>query len=148
MNNPEQPRTNVYVMIRYVNKIEVTEAKYLSSATVIKKAGVMIPDGVSFTGIDMVGLASLDISDKINNKERIFSSKLVAFLPERIEIADRKLCFRITTVQNETFLMGTGARPFPVVELSETVPDSVGSRCGCTMTVTYTSTIPVLSILL
>lgn len=134
-------------MIKYVNRIEAIEASQLSSATVIKRTGIVLPEGADFTEMKIVGLASIEMSDKISNKQRIFTTKLVAFLPEKVEIANHKLCFRARTVQNEEFLIGTGSRPFPVVELSDSIPGSVSTKCGCTLTVTYTSTIPMLSIL-
>lgn len=134
-------------MIRYVNKIEMVEAREISSAIVINKSGISLPQGVEFVTLDTAGLSAIEISDKISNKERVFTTKMVAFLPKRPEIGNKKLCFRITTVQNERFMIGTGVRPFPVIELSDAYPNVPSSKCGCTMTVTYTNIIPMLSVL-
>lgn len=134
-------------MIRYVNKIEMIEAKHLSSSTIIKKTGIVIPEDVEFTPVETIGLSSIEISDTIKNKERIFTSKLQAFLPKILDIGNKKLCFRVTTVQKEVFVLGTSYRPFPIIELNDNYPNTPASKCGCTMTVTYTNTIPMLSVL-
>ena len=78
--------------------------------TVVKKQFALVPPAANFTRLPMVGLASVEVSDKIENKQRVFVSKLAVFLPERFEVGNKKLCFRLRTVSGEYFMLGSGDR--------------------------------------
>lgn len=120
------------------------EAKHLINSTILDNSSVLLEVYRPFESLDTIGLSAVESSDKIENKVRIYSSKLTALIPERLEIGNKKMCFRVTTVSGEQFLIGTDQRPFPIVTFSENYPNSVSTKCGCTMTVTYSNTIPML----
>lgn len=121
------------------------ESKHLVNSTIVNNSGIFLDIYRPFDELDTIGLSSVESSDKIDNKVRVYTSKLVSFLPERIKAGNKKLCFRVTTVSGERFLIGTDKAPYPVVTFNETYPNSPSAKCGCTMTVTYSNTIPMLS---
>lgn len=131
-------------VLKYIKKVEVIEAKHLVNSTIINNASVLLQFYRPFSVLNTVGLSSVETSDKIENKVRIHTCKLTALLPERFEVGNEKLCFRVTTVSGERFLIGTDKRPFPIVTFTENYPNSASTRCGSTMTVTYSNTIPML----
>ena len=100
LNNPEQQRTNLkngnmMDLIRYINKVEVIDAKYLASSTFFGK-GVKLDDALTFVPLCTIGLATFEISEKVESKNRVFHHSLKAKLSERIDVENRKLCFRLT----------------------------------------------------
>lgn len=144
LNNSEQQRTDMNSILKHIKKVELIEAKHLVNSAIINNNAILLQIYRPFSKLETVGLSSVEISDKIENKVRIYTSKLTALLPETFEVGNRKLCFRVTTVSGEQFLIGTDKRPFPVVTFSENYPNSTSARCGSTMTVTYSNTIPML----
>lgn len=120
------------------------EAKHLVNSTIINNNSILLQIYRPFSDLNTVGLSPVEMSDKIENKVRIYTSKLTALLPERFEVGNRKLCFRVTAVSGEQYLIGTDKRPFPIVTFNENYPNSTSTRCGSTMTVTYSNTIPML----
>ena len=97
--------------IHYISRVEYCEVRELTAMTVVKKQFALVPPAANFTRLPMVGLASVEVSDKIENKQRVFVSKLAVFLPERFEVGNKKLCFRLRTVSGEYFMLGSGDRP-------------------------------------
>lgn len=133
--------------IHYINRVEYCEVRELAAMTVVKKQFVLVPPAANFTRLPMVGLASVEVSDKIENKQRVFVSKLAVFLPERFEVSNKKLCFRLRTVSGEYFMLGSGDRPYSIITSTDTIPDTPSSRCGSAMVVTYTGILPLLRIM-
>lgn len=131
-------------ILKHIKKVEIIETKHLTNSTIINDNSILLQIYRPFSILDTVGLSSVETSDKIENKVRIHTSKLTALLPERFEVGNKKLCFRVTTVSGERFLIGTDKRPFPIITFSENYPNSASIRCGSTMTVTYSNTIPML----
>ena len=66
---------------------------------------------------------------------------------EKLLPGSKKYCFKVTTVTGSEFLIGSADKPYPVIENSESFPSAPGGKSGATVTVTYTSTIPMLAIL-
>ena len=77
--------------IHYISRVEYCEVRELTAMTVVKKQFALVPPAANFTRLPMVGLASVEVSDKIENKQRVFVSKLAVFLPERFEVGNKKL---------------------------------------------------------
>ena len=101
--------------IHYISRVEYCEVRELTAMTVVKKQFALVPPAANFTRLPMVGLASVEVSDKIENKQRVFVSKLAVFLPERFEVGNKKLCFRLRTVSGEYFMLGSGDRPYSLI---------------------------------
>ena len=131
-------------VLKYIKRVEIIEAKHLVNSTIINNNSVLLQIYRPFSILGTVGLSSVETGEKIENKVRIHTYKLIALLPERFEVGNKKLCFRVTTVSGERFLIGTDKRPFPIVTFSENYPNSTSTRCGSIMTVTYSNTIPML----
>lgn len=120
------------------------EAKHLINSTIVNNDSILLEVYRPFDLLEAIGLSTVETSDKIENKVRIHTSKLTALLPCKIEVGNKKLCFRVTTVSGERFLIGTDKKPYPVITFNENFPNSASSKCGCIMSVTYSNTIPML----
>lgn len=92
--------------IHYISRVEYCEVRELTAMTVVKKQFALVPPAANFTRLPMVGLASVEVSDKIENKQRVFVSKLAVFLPERFEVGNKKLCFPASDCVRRIFYAG------------------------------------------
>ena len=134
-------------LLKNIRRVECIEAYHLQHSDIIADRGVWLNVYQQFTPIDTIGLSSVEISDKIENKQRVFTTKLTMFRSEKLMPGAKKLCFRVTTVTGSQFLIGCADKPYPVIQNEETFPSSDSGKSGVTVTVTLTSLIPMLSIL-
>lgn len=134
-------------LIQNIKKVECIEAYHLQHSDIIADRGVWLNVFQQFSPISTVGLSSVEISDKIENKQRIFTTKLTMFRTIKLLPGAKKLCFRVTTVTGSSFLIGCADKPYPVIQNEETFPSAAGGKSGVTVTVTLTSLISMLAIL-
>ena len=134
-------------LLKNICRVEIIEAYHLQHSDIIAERGVWLNVYQQFSQIDTIGLSSVEISDKIENKQRIFTTKLTMFRKEKLLPGAKKLCFRVTTVSGSQFLIGCADKPYPVIQNEESFPSAASGKSGATVTVTLTSTIPMLSIL-
>ena len=126
-------------LIRYINKVEVIDAEYLASSTFFSK-GVKVDDALTFVPLCTIGLATFEISEKVESKNRVFHHSLKAKLSERIDVGNRKLCFRLTAVDGSQYMLGSDSRPYPVIGQSDSHPSDAGQPCAVMLDVTWKST--------
>lgn len=90
----------------------------------------------TFRDMDIVGLGKGEITEKWESNELVYETKITFFVKEIIPARDF-LCYRITTVNGESYLMGTNTRPFSIREYKRTIPDQVTQKQGYDVTITY-----------
>lgn len=134
-------------MLQNIKKVECIEAYHLQHSDIISDRGIWLNVFQQFSTISTIGLSSVEISDKIENKQRIFTTKLTMFRTAKLLPGSKKLCFRVTTVTGSQFLIGCADKPYPIIQNDENLPSADTGKSGVTVTVTLTSTIPMLSIL-
>lgn len=125
--------------ITYINKVEKIDAGQLASSTFLSK-GVSLEDGLAWEKVCLVGLAALEIEEKVEAKSRIFHHSLKAKLSDRIEVANHKWCFRLTAVDGSQYIVGTSSRPYPMVKQVDSHPSEASSSCAVMMEVDWRST--------
>lgn len=130
-----------------INSIRIIETKLLQNLIIIPGTGVMLNYWRYFTQLPLVNLASMEVTSKVENKSRLFTTTIKALLSEHFDVANRKLAFMVTTVSGDRFLVGTAESPFPVANTSDVFPDKPADQSGCTLTVEYTDTIGLLPVL-
>lgn len=134
-------------VISNINRISFIETRRLRNITVIPGRGVMMNYWRDFAELPLVNLASMEISSKVENKSRLFTTSIKALLSEHFDIANRKLAYLVTTVLGDRYLVGTDESPFPVSNTTDTFPDKASDTSGCTLSVEYTDSIGLLPVL-
>ncbi|MBR3897495.1 MAG: hypothetical protein IKJ42_10905 [Bacteroidaceae bacterium] len=102
---------------------------------------------VPWVDLCSVGLSKMELSDKIENKVRMYTTKLTCHLLEECQVGNRKLVFLAVTVLGKEFLVGTSDRPYPIVTQKRMMPDAPSGVSDTEMTVTFTSTHPALTVI-
>lgn len=133
--------------IKNIIKIEVTEAENLKSVVFPARHLCILPQDVEFRQIHCKNPSSCEISDKVESKVRIFTSKLTFKSCEQIDCDGLPLAYRVTTADGCRYLIGRDHRPFPVLTRSELMPSSHTDSSLITYTVTWSDTIKPLQII-
>ena len=133
-------------VIKNIKSISFIESRMLSHITIIPGVGVTLNYWRDWQELPVVGLSECVVTSSVENKSRLFKTKLTAFLCRHFEVNGRHLSFIITTVDGERFLIGTNEPPYPVVNTEDIMPSRETVRSGCSLTVEYTDTVGLLPI--
>ena len=125
--------------VKYIKMVETIDASQLASCTFFSK-GVKLVDSLPFVPLCTFGLSTFEISEKVESKNRVFHHSLKAKLSERIDVGNRKLCFRLTAVDGSQYMLGSDSRPYPVIGQSDSHPSDAGQSCAVMLDVTWKST--------
>lgn len=122
---------------RFITKLERVLVSDLAEASFIQNLGVMLPATLTTEKIEIIGLASLQVDDKVENKGLFQTAKLTATLGCRIDTGVKKYAYLCTDDQGERTLIGSSSRPYAITTFSDVHPESGASRAAVTMTVNY-----------
>ena len=133
--------------IKNIIKVEITEAENLKSVVFPMDQRCIVPSDANFRPIQCKVPSSCEISDKVESKVRIFTSKLTFKSCEQIDPNYRPLAFRITTADGCRYLIGNEHRPFPVLSRTENMPGSHTDSSLITYVATWTDILKPLQII-
>lgn len=85
--------------------------------------------------------ASMTITDKIENGQRIFQTKLVFKTCKSDLQGARGLAFLAETIDGDKYLIGNNDRPYPVITASENHPNNYADSQLTEYVVTWNSTL-------
>jgi len=108
-------------IITAVDRIPVTSLVGMSR---VSKTGVKLPYGINWQPLAIKPHAQLSISDKVEDKNTVWTVKLVFKTCE--EFGDRgHWAYRCKLVDGSYRLIGTDERPYPVASVLENMPENV-----------------------
>lgn len=131
----------------HIKKIEYIEARYLADIVVVKNTGVLLQKWRNFQTLPTIDLSSLTSETKVVDRETIFTLKLSAELPETFSVAGRHLCYRLTTISDGQFLMGTNDRPYVITNVEDNYPAVVTQKSITKLSAEYSNIFGLLAIL-
>lgn len=127
--------------VAYCPCSELSGMKFLGSSI------CKIPQNVNFTKINnLVGLAAVKMEDEVKNRQRIYSITLTFQVACKRVVPLKHQSFLLTTVSGERLLVGTDARPYPIIKESNPYPDKPGDSVLKTVTVSWNTLHPMLAI--
>lgn len=134
-------------LLQNINKLEYIDTRYLANILLLANDKVTLRYWRNFQTLPLVGLASMDVSQSIDNGSRLTTVKITArscadFSP----MGNQHLAWRITTVQGDQYLVGTTEQPFPVVTVANDFPDKATERSGITVSVSWRTPLDLLHI--
>ena len=133
--------------IKNILKVEVTEASNLKDVTFPARNLCIIPSDTEFRQISAKSPSSCEITDKVESKVRIFTSKLTFKSCEQIDDDGSPLAYRVTTADGISYLIGRDHQPFPVLTRTENMPSSLTETSLVTYTVTWNDILKPLQII-
>lgn len=100
-----------------------------------------------FHALCLDGLAQVEVSEAVEDGSRLTTVRLTAHTTEDWHVDDRRLCWRVATVDGRQFLIGLDEQPWPVTTVADAYPDKATDRSGKTITVTWTTRLGLLEII-
>lgn len=132
-------------MNKYIKKVEWCNARHLYLAVPLTdNIHVCCVDYMPYEELPVVGLASLEVSDAVDNGVRLWTSKLTATLPSRPAVPNVPKSFRLTATDGTVYLLGLSERPYPVVTVKDDHPAVTKGICACTITAVLSGPVPAL----
>ena len=108
-------------IITAIDRIPVTSLVGMSR---VSKTGVKLPYGINWQPLAIKPHAQLSISDKVEDKNTVWTVKLVFKTCE--EFGDRgRWAYRCKLVDGSYRMIGTDERPYPVASVLENMPENV-----------------------
>lgn len=150
MNNLAQLCTNFNNMtqlLQNINRVEFIETRYLNGIVLLSDHEVSLQYWRNFTELCLVGLASVEVSQNIENNSRLTTVKLTAQTTSDFNVDHRRLAWRVTTVDGNQYLIGINEQPFPLTTVADNFPDKATERSGKTVTATWQTNLDLLKIM-
>ena len=108
-------------IITEVDRVPVTSLVGMSR---VSKTGVKLPYGINWQPLAIKPHAQLSISDKVEDKNTVWTVKLVFKTCE--EFGDRgRWAYRCKLVDGSYRLIGSNERPYPITSVLENMPENV-----------------------
>lgn len=124
----------------YIKKIEYCAAYHLKRAIILPAQAIaLVREPMPWQELPLVGLASLEVTDEVENGVRIYTSKLTATLCKPFLHPKRPFAFRLTDVQGRQYVLGIVQLPFPLVTQTDNIPDTPSSATAYHLTIQHTA---------
>lgn len=108
-------------IITAVDRIPVTSLVGMSR---VSKTAVKLPSGISWQQLTIKPHAQLSISDKVEDRNTVWTAKLVFKTCEEFGDRDRWV-YRCRLLDGRYRLIGTDERPYPIASVLESMPENV-----------------------
>lgn len=110
--------------IQIITAVDRIPVNSLVGMSRVSKTGVKLPYGINWQPLAIKPHAQLSISDKVEDKNTVWTVKLVFKTCE--EFGDRgRWAYRCKLVDGSYRLIGTDERPYPVASVLENMPENV-----------------------
>lgn len=134
-------------VLHNISKLAFIETRLLQNITIAHGAGVYLNYWRNFEELPLVGLANCEVTSKVENRTKLFSTSLTAQLSEHFDARERHLAFLATCVDGERYLIGNNEIPYPIVNTTDTLPGRETDKSGCSLTIEFTDTLGLLPVL-
>lgn len=124
--------------MRIVTKVERTLCHGLSGVTRTGSGTVSVPEGVVWEEINTRKHPSLQISDKIDDKARLYTATLKFYTCDDMKDRER-YAYRVTLIDGNCLLIGNYERPYPITTAVDSMPEKPTDNQWLEVTVTWTS---------
>ena len=124
--------------IKIITAVDRAPVTSLQGMTRISKTSVRLPSNINWEPLSIKPHAQLTISDKVEDKNTIWTAKLVFKTCE--EFGDRgRWAFRCRLLNGQYRLIGSEERPYPTASVLENIPESVTENQLNEVTVNWSS---------
>ena len=130
----------------HINKIEMSPVDTLSAMEVVSESSCRFSSAVTFSGIDISELVGVTVEDDYNNNQKVFTTKATFKTCSKLQPAGRRMAFRVTSVDGKRFMIGSHARPYPIISEKNPYPERPTDAVLKTVTITWKSMLPMLLI--
>lgn len=114
-------------LIKIVTAVERTPITNLQGMTRISSTEVRLPSDIEWMPLVIKPHAQLTINDKLEDKNVVWTAKLVFKTCSSLPDHDR-WAYRCRLSDGQYRLIGSGERPYPTVSVNESMPENVADN--------------------
>lgn len=128
------------MQINNIIKISYVSCQLISGFLRLSETEAKISDDIPFCELlNFKKPAALTISDKVEDGNRVYQSKLVFLYCDHWLKNAMRLAFLCETADGVRYLIGTDERPFPIITQQENHPNNYSDNQLTEVTVSYSS---------
>lgn len=134
-------------ILRHIKKVEYCAAYHLKRVIILPAQAIaLVREPMPWQELPLVGLASLEVTDEVENGVRIYTSKLTATLCKSFLHPKRPSAFRLTDVQGNQSLLGTAQSPYPLISQTESIGENSVLQTAYIISIQHKSEISLIII--
>lgn len=134
-------------LLNNIVKVEwILSPRHMRNLVLLDDHRVLLQYYRPFHALCLDGMAQVEVSEAVEDGSRLTSVRLTAHTTEDFHVDNRRLCWRVTTVDGRRYLIGLDEQPWPVATVADAYPDRATDRSGKTLTVTWTTPLGLLRI--
>lgn len=134
-------------LLNNIVKVEwILSPRHMRNLVLLDDHRVVLQYYRPFHALCLDGMAQVEVSEAVDDGYRLTTVRLTAHTTEDWHVDNRRLCWRVKTVDGRQFLIGLDEQPWPVVTVADAFPDKATERSGKTITVTWTTPLGLLHI--
>lgn len=131
----------------HVNKIEMAGVDNLATMRVVSDTACRFTSDVSFEEICITELVGVTIEDEMEKNQKVFKTTAVFTTKDKKPLTERRLAFRLTSVDGKKYMIGWNGRPFPIIKEKNPFPEKPSDSSLKTISISWKATVPMLLIL-
>lgn len=134
-------------LLNNIVKVEfILSPRHMRNLVLLDDHRVLLQYYRPFHALCLDGMAQVEVSEAVEDGSRLTTVRLTAHTTEDFHVDNRRLCWRVTTVDGRQYLIGLDEQPWPVATVADAYPDRATDRSGKTLTVTWTTPLGLLRI--
>lgn len=131
----------------HVRSIEMTKAENLYPMQILSQVACRFTREVDFKEINIQELVGVTIEDSYENNQKVYTTTATFQTCEKEPITERQMAFRLTSLDGKHYIIGTNARPFPIIKERNPYPEKPTDSTLKTVTITWKALFPMLSVI-
>lgn len=113
--------------LSFITKVQRIPVSELPFVTLTCNKTFSIPGSDKWPKVKCQRPAKLEITDKLEDGVRLYTHKLTLRLPDDDLDTSVPYAYLVTDLESNKYLIGVGDRPYPIINMSDIHPDSLGS---------------------
>lgn len=130
----------------HVNKIEMIRCEDLISLKIISDTSCRFQNNPFFVNLNIHDLVGISIEDSLENNQKVYNTVATFQCCCKQPLTDRRLAFRLTSIDGKRYLIGTNNRPYPIIKEKNTFPEKPTDSTLKNVSVTWKALYPMLLI--
>lgn len=124
----------------------MTAIKNLTPLRVVSDTSVKFTNAVQFSPVSILELVGVTVEDSYENNQKVYTTTAVFNTFCKEPMTDRRLAFRLTSVDGKRYLIGLNTRPFPIIKEKNPYPEKPTDTSLKNVTITWKSFYPMMLI--
>lgn len=126
--------------LNFISDIQRIPVEKLPFIVMLVDKNFSLSDDLDWEEVTFKRPAKLEITEKVDDKVRIYTHKLTYSTCEEDIDTDTIYAYLVTDIDGRKRLLGIPSRPYPIVTVSEVHPDSYGTSTLNEVAVSWTAT--------